>query len=263
MKTARQWAMGLMIAGLASSAAHAALVTVQMQGMWSVQYEYLGANVNRVSVSVPRAFAATLVFDLDDVSAWYIDPGRSYITEFGAPTMMSDVTSYGPSNPFGLSSSSAFTLLSRHDYSTPPSAPAPFQSYQFVNRDYVQVTDPSRTQNWSYGLEFHSGNQNIALDKLSLASAADLMSILEQARDSSAAFYTSFSKYTFETPLVYGPPVTYTGGIGLSGSARIVSVSTVAEPSSIVLLLIGLAQLALRLRSGWKHSRARLGGSWF
>lgn len=249
MTIARQWAVGLMVVGLASGAAHAALVTVQMQGTWNGQYEYLGAGANVIPVTVPSSFAATLVFDIDDVSAWYIDPGRSYITEFGAPTMTSDVSSYGPSNPFGRSNSSTFTLLSRHDYSAAPAVPAPFQSYQFVNRDYVRVDDQTRTQNWSYGLEFHSGNQNITIDDLKLASAAEFMSILEKARDSSASFYTSFWNYTFETPPAYGPPVTYTGGIGLNGSARVVSVSAVPEPSSIVLLLIGLAPLAFRLRA--------------
>lgn len=249
MKSARQWAVGLMVAGLANGGAHAALVTVQMQGTWNVQYEYIGAGANVVPVTVPSSFFATLAFDIDDVSAWYVDPGGSYITEFGAPTVTSDVTSYGPSNPLGSSNPSSFTLLSRHDYSVAPAAPAPFQSYQFVNRDYVQVADQTRTQNWSYGLEFHSGNQNISLDDLKLASAVEFMSILEQARDSSASFYTSFWKYTFETPPVYGPPVTYTGGIGLGGSARIVNVSAVPEPSSIVLLLSGLAPLAFRRRT--------------
>lgn len=233
----------------ALGSAHAALVTVQMQGTWNVQYEYLGAGANVVPVTVPSSFAATLVFDVDDKSAWYVDPGRSYITEFGAPAMSSVVAHYGPSNPFGSSNPSSFTLLSRHDYSVAPAAPAPFQSYQFVNRDYVQVADQTRTQNWSYGLEFHSGNQDIAFDELKLASASDFMSMLEQARDNSTSFYTSFWKYTFETPPVYGPPVTYTGGIGLSGSARVVSVSAVPEPSSAVLLVSGLALLTFRLRA--------------
>ncbi|MCR5867731.1 PEP-CTERM sorting domain-containing protein [Aquincola sp. J276] len=235
------------VSGLGS--ANAALVSVQMQGTWNVQYEYLGSGANVVPVTVPISFAATIVFDIDQVSAWYVDPGRSYITEFGAPAMSSGVANYGPNNPFGSSNPSSFTLLSRHDYSIAPAAPAPFQSYQFVNRNYVQVADQTRTQNWSYGLEFHSGNQGIALDDLKLASASDFMSMLESARDSSTRFYTSFWKYTFETPPVYGPPVTYTSGIGLNGSARIVSVSVVPEPSSVVLLVSGLALVTSRLRA--------------
>lgn len=250
MKTARQWVVGLMVAaGLTGGAAHAVPVTVQMQGTWNVQYEYLGDGANVVPVTVPSSFAATLVFDIDDISAWYNDQGRSYLTEFGTPTITSDVSSYGPSNPFEPSNPSTFTMLSRHDYSVAPAAPAPFQNYQFINRDYVRVDDQTRTQNWSYGLEFHSRNENITLDDLKLSSVAEFMSILEQARDSSASFYTSFWKYTFETSSVYGLPVTYIGGIGLSGSARIVSVSVVPEPSSIVLLLIGLAPLACRYRA--------------
>lgn len=246
--TARHWVAGLMMAALADGAANAALVTVQMQGTWDAQQQYLGDGTTEVPLTVEKSFSATLIFDIDDISPWYIDPGRSYVTEFGAPTMTSDVSSYGPVNSLGPSNSSTFTLLSRHDYSDAPATAAPFQSYQFVNRDYAVVADQTRTQIWSYALEFHSGSQNITLDSFKLASAADFMSILENARDSSEYFYTSFSKYTFETPPAYGPPVTYTGGIGLSGSARIISVSAVPEPSSLILFLTGLAPLAFRLR---------------
>lgn len=226
-----------------ASAANASPITVQMQGTWNVQYEYMNDGANVVPVTVPRSFAATLVFDIGEVSAWYVDPGRSYITEYGPPTMSSTVTSYGPSNPFGSSNPSRFTLLSRDDYAVPPSDPAPFQSYQFVNRDYVQVQDETRTQNWSYGLEFHSGNQDISLDELGLATTDGFLAMLRHAQDNSVSFYTSFWQYTFETPPLYGPPVTYTGGIGLSGSARITSVSAVPEPSTMTLLLGGILPL--------------------
>jgi hypothetical protein len=227
----------LMTLGL-TSGAQAALVTVQMNGTWNTQYEYLGANPNLVPITVPISYVVSFTFDIDSINAWYVDPYRSYITEFGGPAMSSVVTSYGPNNPFGTSNPSAMTLLSRNDYSTPPASPAPFQNHQFVNRDYVQIADQTKTQNWSYGLEFHSGNSNIALENLGLASASEFLAILELSRDSSVNFYTSYWKYTFETPPVYGPPVTYTGGIGLNGTSQIVSVSRVPLPSSLALAII-------------------------
>lgn len=233
---------------ISSGVAEASPVTVRMQGTWNVQYQYLGGNPNVVPLTVPSSFEAMLLFDVGKASPWYVQVGTSYITEYGPPQMSSSVLSYGPANPFGYSNPSSFTLLSRHDYAVPPNPPAPFESYQFVNRDYVQIRDATRTENWSYGLEFHSGNRNISLAELKIATADEFLKILQQAQDDSTSFYTSFWNYTFETPPIYGPPVTYTGGIGLSGSARITSVSAIPEPSPIYLVLAALLPMALRSR---------------
>lgn len=243
-----------LVASCATVSARAQLISIEMQGTWHVQYEYLGGGANIVPIAVNPSYTVTLVFDIGTPALWFIEPGKSYLTEFGQPTMTSIATSYGPPNNLGVSDPSAFTLLSRHDYSEPSEAPDPFQSYQFVNRDYVWIDQENRTLNWSYGLEFHSPNESIELSELQIATAGEFLSILTAAQNNSMPFYTSFWKYTFEVPSTYGPPVTYTGGIGLSGFAHITSISIVPEPPIHLQLVAGAILFSVAFSFRRRHA---------
>lgn len=226
----------------------ASLIKVDFEGSWHAQYEYLGDGVKIVSTNTPVNYSISVIFDVGNPSSWYEQPGQSYITEYGSPEMISIVSTYGPKNPFEESNPSQFTLLSRHDYAVLPQSPDPLQSYQFVNRDYVQVFTGSQTLNWTYGLELHSPNLTLPIDELKIAGSGDFSTLLDNAMSSGVEFYTSFWNYTFETGPSYQPPVTYTGGIGLSGNARIVRINSVPEPSTLILLLSGLSLIRFRNR---------------
>lgn len=234
---------------LISVPAQAELLQLQMEGAWNVQYEYLGSGANFVQMSVPVAFTATITFDPSAAAAWYSDLPNHYVTEFGAPTITSSVLDYALKNPYSISVPSAFTLLSRHDYSVDPLPSAPFENYQFVNRDYVSQYLADKTQNWSFGYEFHSTNSDISLDDIKLVTGDTFTEILRDAASEGRLFGASFWSYTFETGIPYAAPATYTGGIGLGGYARIASVSFVApmnqipEPSTNVLLAMCLGVL--------------------